>query len=96
MIISVTDACLSRMTALASNGGNRMAFIGNKYRSFFDHARFPTSAQRRTSVIGRHILSPDISNACSLLMEANFSNSGDPLREKTVKIYPRDFFLMVT
>ena len=49
---------LLRITASVRNGGRRTALHGVQFRCFLKRARSPAAAQRRTSVMGRWILSP--------------------------------------
>ena len=83
-----------RVAASIRNDGRRTALCGVQSRCFFERARSPAAAQRRTSGIGRQILSPSAAKAMSILTEITEGELRYTSREKTTTDSPSDFFQM--
>ena len=62
-----TSDSLWRIVVSVINGGMRMMFCGVQYLCFFERVRLPAAARKRTSAIGRRILSPFAEKAMSIL-----------------------------
>ena len=85
-----------RIVASARNGGRSTALCGIQFSLFFERARSPAAARRRTSVMGRQILLPSVAKLISMLMETTERESIFPARANATTDPPRDLFPTVT
>ena len=83
-----------RIAASVRNGGKSTAFRGVQSLCFFDRARLPVAARRRTSMIVRRILLLSMAKEISILREITESDIRSPARAKTTTYSPRDLFSM--
>ena len=96
MMRSAAEVSLSRITTLVRNGRRTMTVSDTQPNSFFDHGRSLTATQRRTSVNGMQIFSPDPDKVCLVSMDTTIGYSRDLARVKVVTVSPRDLFPMDT
>ena len=77
-----------RIVASMRNGGKKTALSGIQSLCLFKCARSPVSERRRTSAIGRRILSPSAAKVISILAEIIEGELRSPDTEKPQQIPP--------
>ena len=92
--ISSVEVSLSRISASVKNGGRRTMLRGAQSLCFLDLAGLPAATWKSTSVIGRWILSPVMSNVMLALIKTAVGESSDYIRENLVTDPPRDLLPM--
>ena len=81
-----------RIAAYVKNGGKRRVLREVQYLCFLDRTRLPAEAQRRTSAIGKQILSPSAAKEISMLNKITEGELRSPARAKATIYSPSDLF----